>query len=203
MRRAARRKVEDGFPILTPFKSIDDVRHYLGGDRVICLLCGRAFRNLGIHLKHLHGMDADAYREKYRIPWTYGLVCEESGQRYSVARINYPPPYGDADRMKTLAMTAHRGCPFSSGFRTKNLGSFAKKRSVKPETIRRRGRQPIPKGTPEYHEMMSRVAKQTAAKTGAAERMRKVGSSGKGVPKSPEHRAKLAAILARCREARR
>lgn len=82
-KRAARRKVFDGFPIHEPFKSIEDVREYLSGDRVICLLCGKSYKKLGgIHLQKIHGITEDQYREKYNIPWTYGLVCSATSENY-------------------------------------------------------------------------------------------------------------------------
>ena len=77
-RRQNRRKVLPGYPIAKPFETIDDVRDYLSGDRVICLLCGQSFKKLGgQHLK-LHGVTTDSYRERYNIPWTYGLAGKET-----------------------------------------------------------------------------------------------------------------------------
>ena len=49
LRRAkARRKVLPGFPIEQPFESIEDVREYMSGDKIVCLRCGKEYKELGI-----------------------------------------------------------------------------------------------------------------------------------------------------------
>lgn len=87
----ARRRVLPGFPILTPFKDLKAVRDYLSGDRVVCLLCGKSYKDVGKHIRKIHGMTPDQYRSHYKIPWTYALCCSETSEAYS-ARI--------AERMK-------------------------------------------------------------------------------------------------------
>lgn len=81
-RRKARRVVLPGFPIEEPFESIEAVRAYLQGPRVQCLRCGKLYKDVGKHV-HMHGMTPDEYREMYRIPWTYGLVCPSTHAAYS------------------------------------------------------------------------------------------------------------------------
>jgi hypothetical protein len=73
LRAAGRRVVEPGYPIEVPFRSLEDVRDYLSGDRLLCLRCGKTYRALGTHLRSIHGMTADDYRSLYNIPWTYAL----------------------------------------------------------------------------------------------------------------------------------
>ena len=68
----------NGYPIESPFDSINEIREYLSGDLVTCLRCGRQYKGLASHLKRVHEMTADEYREFYGIPWTYGLVCGET-----------------------------------------------------------------------------------------------------------------------------
>jgi hypothetical protein len=84
-KRAANRKVLEGYPVTRPFGSIDEVREYLSGDRIICLLCGRSLKALAYHLSKLHDMSSDDYRERYGIPWSYGLSCVETREKLSVA----------------------------------------------------------------------------------------------------------------------
>lgn len=82
--RAVRRKVLAGYPIERPFASIDEVKEYLAGDRIICLLCGKSYKNLGSqHLPKIHGISEDEYKNKYHIPWTYSLCCAELAKRFS------------------------------------------------------------------------------------------------------------------------
>lgn len=83
-RRATRRKVLAGYPVDKPFSSDKEVREYLSGDRIICLLCGKSYKNLGsVHLQKIHGISEDEYKSKYHIPWSYGLCCQELVKKFS------------------------------------------------------------------------------------------------------------------------
>lgn len=84
-KRKSRRVVADGFPIREKFKSIEDVRKYLSGDRITCLICGRQLKRLGNHLMPIHGIDENKYRETYGIPWTYGLAADATSKKYAKA----------------------------------------------------------------------------------------------------------------------
>lgn len=79
-RRLRRRIVQEGFPKISPFQSKDEIDRYLKGspNGHTCLICGNAFRHLGIHLAKLHGVDLDEYRDQYHLPRTFGLACEET-----------------------------------------------------------------------------------------------------------------------------
>jgi len=74
----ARRKVLPGYPIEKPLGTPEELAEYFGGSKIVCLLCGKAYRTLGVHLKTIHGMEPDEYRKHYGIPWTYGLSCAET-----------------------------------------------------------------------------------------------------------------------------
>lgn len=79
-RRLARRIIRDGYPKIEPFQTKEQIDHYLKGspDGHTCLICGNAYRALGIHLANLHKVDLDEYRDQYRLPRTFGLACEET-----------------------------------------------------------------------------------------------------------------------------
>ena len=77
-----RRKVLAGYPIEEPFNSIHEVRNYLNNDKIVCLLCGKKYKSLGLHLVQIHEMEVDTYREKYKIPWRYGLTGVSSKENY-------------------------------------------------------------------------------------------------------------------------
>lgn len=81
----ARRRVADGFPWAGKFTTREEVGQYFGGDTIVCLLCGRALRRLGIHLPRIHGISEDEYRERYGLPWRRGLTSAESHASYSAA----------------------------------------------------------------------------------------------------------------------
>ncbi len=80
----AARAIENGFPIEKPFETLEDVEKYLSGDKVTCLLCGKDYKGLHAHLK-VHGYTAEAYKEKYRIPTSYGLIGREVFDKLSEA----------------------------------------------------------------------------------------------------------------------
>lgn len=77
-----RRRVLEGFPVLTPFKTLEDVREYLSGDLVVCLICGKSYKDVGKHIR-IHGVKPDEYRARYGIPWTYGLCSKTTSAAYS------------------------------------------------------------------------------------------------------------------------
>ena len=80
--RARNRKVLNGYPIDEPFKNIEDVEHYLSGDKVTCLLCGKQYNSLGTHL-FVHNYTPSTYREKYKIPNTFGLIGTNTFNKFS------------------------------------------------------------------------------------------------------------------------
>jgi hypothetical protein len=60
------------------FQTLDDVRDYLSGEHIECLICGKKLQRLQrMHLA-LHGLNADGYRERFGIPWTFSLTSAPS-----------------------------------------------------------------------------------------------------------------------------
>jgi DNA-directed RNA polymerase subunit RPC12/RpoP len=55
-----------------------EVREYLAGDRIQCLVCGEEFKRLQFKHLALHEMTADDYRETFGIPWKYSLTSAPS-----------------------------------------------------------------------------------------------------------------------------
>ncbi len=70
----ARRKIMPGYPIEKPFETREQIDAYLKVDRLVCLLCGKTYKSLCAHLL-VHGTNADAYKEKYGLPFGAGLTC--------------------------------------------------------------------------------------------------------------------------------
>lgn len=66
---AAPAEVDDGkaTPIMDPKKS---VKH----DHLICLECGKKCQVLKAHLRGVHGLTPDEYREKYELPANYPMT---------------------------------------------------------------------------------------------------------------------------------
>lgn len=101
----ARRKVMPGYPIEKPFETREQVEAYLNVDRLICLLCGKTYKSLCTHLS-VHGTNADAYKEKYGLPWGCGLTCVTTkamnikhGKRLVAEGIFRPPTPEEHARM--------------------------------------------------------------------------------------------------------
>lgn len=81
-RRMGRRIVREGYPKITPFETIEQAQRYMQGspDGHTCLICGNAYRSVGIHLSKLHAIDPVDYLDAYGLPRTFGLACEETKQ---------------------------------------------------------------------------------------------------------------------------
>jgi len=78
-----RRKVLKGFPWEGKFETKEVVYDYFSGDRIQCLLCGKWFQRLPFHLKAIHSMTSDEYKELYGLPWKRGLYGRENSMKLS------------------------------------------------------------------------------------------------------------------------
>ncbi len=76
----SRRKIMPGYPIEQPFETREQIEAYLNCDRLVCLLCGKTYKSLCTHLS-VHGTNADAYKEKYGLPWGCGLTCTSTKEK--------------------------------------------------------------------------------------------------------------------------
>lgn len=70
------REVLPGFPIEEPFHTLDDINDYLSDPQIQCLICGKRYKNLGVHVHHIHGLTRDEYCIKYGIPKDRALACK-------------------------------------------------------------------------------------------------------------------------------
>ena len=158
-RFAARRKVLPGFPIEEPFQNIQEVRKYLSGDRMICLLCGKSFRRIGTHIEKMHGLTIEKYKEKYKIPWTYGLICSDSSQLYANAmkrRVDdgFEIPMKNGEDQKKMIEKEKRKTPFPK-FTNKPKHPLTVSPSGKLETFTaKRERETAKKGTEAFSQKM-------------------------------------------------
>lgn len=84
----------------------EDLEVYLGGDKVECLLCGKAFKALGQHISRAHDITCDEYREQFGIPYLRGLVAEPLRQRFSDIQT---AKASDPEFRKTLRDNLQRG----------------------------------------------------------------------------------------------
>uniref|UniRef100_UPI003340D940 MucR family transcriptional regulator n=1 Tax=Castellaniella defragrans TaxID=75697 RepID=UPI003340D940 len=86
---------------LRTISSLADVRAYTSGDRVVCLICGQAFKSVGRHVHHAHGISAREYKIRFGLPIGRGLdaadVREAQSKRVQKTRAagrlpQSPPP---------------------------------------------------------------------------------------------------------------
>lgn len=112
-RREKRRRVLAGYPVEPRQFDASEVAAYFSGDRITCLLCGKTYRSLGVHLKHIHAMDEDAYRERYGLPYRRGLTSNAAhdcyAQSISEDRIERLKLLGDENRGKAVEAILNRG----------------------------------------------------------------------------------------------
>ncbi len=96
-----------GYPKQDVFTTMEEVRAYLDGDKVTCLLCGREYAALGGHLTRVHYITSDDYREHFGIPYKYGLASRTFRERASrhlrklrkEGRIRYQPSKETMEKM--------------------------------------------------------------------------------------------------------
>lgn len=69
------------FEIPNPFETLEEVKDYFNQDKIQCLLCGKYFQNLGLHLNLSHAMPVEEYQDMFNLPRTKGLIsrclCEK------------------------------------------------------------------------------------------------------------------------------
>lgn len=172
---AKRRKIEIGYPITTPFATVEDVRHYLSGDKIVCLLCGQSYRRIGTHLLSIHQVTPDQYREMYNIPWTYGLLCADSEKLYSdSAKKSGLGQNVDLQEISSLRKSAPvRMCPFKKEIARENVSKVPKRLRVFDAGVTKRG-------TSEFHERMKNRPQVAAS-------IERLKTYWKGKKQDPEH----------------
>lgn len=67
----------NGFPSDVYFTSVAQIEEYLSAPKLTCLLCGRQYKVLGMHIVVSHEVTLDYYRERYGLPYTKGLAIKE------------------------------------------------------------------------------------------------------------------------------
>ena len=131
-RKELRRKVLQGFPWNGKFQTIEEVCDYFSSDKIQCLLCGRWFQRLPFHLKAIHKISSDEYRELYGLPWMHGLCGKDLSLKLSKIlkkrRANGFHPDIDVAREKFKTSERRHDQPFMKKIRSENVISGNKKR---------------------------------------------------------------------------
>lgn len=74
-----------GFPKPPYPMSIKQIEEYFSHDKIQCLLCGKWYGTLVVHLLNIHETTVEDYRDMWELPYTYGLTGRASHAAYSVA----------------------------------------------------------------------------------------------------------------------
>ncbi len=72
-----------GYPRQGKIETKEEVEVYFSGDKIQCLLCGKWYKQLAVHLSLIHGVRVDEYRERYGLPWSRGLSCRDTKNKRS------------------------------------------------------------------------------------------------------------------------
>lgn len=66
-------------------QSLREVREYLGGDRIVCLICGKHFRGVGHHVRLAHGITADDYKRRFGLPVGRGVATGDARAKWAAS----------------------------------------------------------------------------------------------------------------------
>ena len=64
-------------PEFATFRTQAQVKRYLGGATISCLLCGGCFQRLASHLAYKHDLSARQYKDRYGLPRSRGLTSKK------------------------------------------------------------------------------------------------------------------------------
>lgn len=68
------RETLPGYPWDSQFTSHEEILRYLSNDKITCLLCGKLYRQLGIHTIRIHNLGIEDYKFKFNIPQYFSLI---------------------------------------------------------------------------------------------------------------------------------
>jgi hypothetical protein len=75
-----------GYPKRVMFQTVEEINAYLDNEKIECLLCGRRYRALPLHLINMHGVkDVSSYKMMHGIPVCAGLVGTDTSGMMSDA----------------------------------------------------------------------------------------------------------------------
>jgi hypothetical protein len=108
-------------------------RRTISDDKLLCHICGKGFRNVGLHSYQTHGLSADEYKIEFGLIRGRGLVAPETRERMAenARRIGTLAPYGPPPKEAALRGSK---APRSLEFR-KIVGNRTRGIPLKPITI--------------------------------------------------------------------
>jgi hypothetical protein len=151
------KSVLPGFPWKGQFKTKEKIDQYFSNpDGIQCLLCGRFFKNLSVHLKIFHGISHEQYRDWYGLPWRKGLVSTTVSKKISsnlIRRIKNGSFIPKADNKAAVN-------GILNGARRKDQPYHT---AIKSEKARKLSKKNIKHGRKEYEKVLSVMLKNKIA----------------------------------------
>lgn len=203
----ARRRVLPGYPKDFVFKDYDEYKQYFVGDRIICLLCGKNYRALGIHLQVCHELSVDDYKKKYGILWGKSLICNETRVIHShntkerIASGEFNSGTIEEKRKQGMFARKHlfrrkKNLPLHKSYLKENLKEYNTTRRIKfghtvsqwGKITKKREANRTKRGTPEFKKIMAERPQTIAF-------IEKYKNYWKGRKQSEEHIRKRAGAL--------
>jgi len=65
-----------------PFEDLNKIHEYFSHEKIQCLLCGRWYKSLGLHLRQSHQWTVKDYKEQFGLPWSRGLNGMGTRRKY-------------------------------------------------------------------------------------------------------------------------
>jgi adenylate kinase family enzyme len=164
--KEARRRVMPGYPKDFVFKNYDEYKKYFVGDSIICLLCGKHYRSLGVHLNISHETSINDYKKKYGILWGKSLICNETREIHSdnakerIAKGELIPPTIEGRRKQGMFARKYikkgrRNLPLHKVYVKENIKEYNLLRGYTGEVTKKREANRSKRGTPEFKKKMA------------------------------------------------
>lgn len=81
-------KMKGNIPMLDKFTTKKQIDAYFNDDKIECLLCGKRFKALGVHLSRKHEITGDEYKTRFGLPYGIGLAGLETKLKHSKSMKN-------------------------------------------------------------------------------------------------------------------
>lgn len=70
---------------MSQFTSRREAHAYLAGDRIPCLICGKAYRAVCHHARLAHGVSAREYKQRFGLPLYRGVAAQDAREAWAAS----------------------------------------------------------------------------------------------------------------------
>jgi len=176
-------------PPAKKFSSKSDLAAYFGRDKLECLICGRRYIQLVAHIGPAHDMTADDYKDRFGIPWTYGLA----GKKFKANSSRRIKSTRESGRLSERPSKAHIArLVVAAKNRRKSVGAVSSDNRRKILATHKQSRK---WGMPEFNEFLARIASgRTPTEVGSDSDLPTVHWFRRFIAQNKEHQRKFEAI---------